>query len=1011
MDAPDREPDVKLQRESGDLIAELDRALGPFLRKKHVSGRRDAVRSRVRVRDTGMLVKLLEPFQELPQLLDPHLSRWLPMLGEAYLEYLQLRPSRSEKAVSAPSKLLCPLSAAICSLLYTFCKIRGEKVVVRFLNNEPRYLELLLSALEEAERRAKEEAGGLGIWTWEERYVALLWLSHLLLAPFDLATMSSVDMDDEEAEAIPNFTWPKGLPGMAIRVVPLAIEYLASPGKERDAAKLLLVRISSRRDMQQLHLLDALVKWSLGALRSSFTTGSDQRPYYPIGILSYLAGILDSLADSSDMESHLTDIFSTVHHMAAGEGSKSTVVSTSALVRKIIIKLVRSVAVLVLRSSNQDMARTELIETAIGFLLESLADHDTPVRLAASKALSIITLKLHADMASQVVEAVLESLNRNVLHVGTPLEPSARSRRDLSAVDPLEWHGLMLTLAHLLYRRSPPVHHLPSIIRALLTGLSFEKRSASGSLVGANVRDAACFGIWALARRYTTGELLAVPHAALPTANKSAASVLQVVATDLIAAACLDPAGNIRRASSAALQELIGRHPDSVEKGVWAVQTVDYHGVALRSRAMQEVALGATKLSLDYGRALLDSLLGWRGIGDADAPSRRAAGSAYGALSAELAHSAPDPLQGLLRAMTLVTQKLQALQSRQVEERHGLLLSFAAVLDALPTILPSHVGIGGDDGESWTDLLGHAIRGVEGILTHVNQTTYRRPELIAEAASRLIVSSFPVFQAVILTADRSATGNWRHLLLPGHVLTSRIDAAAISKLTSTLDAARSTHASELDKITELVKTGVSTWLGRPEKEVIAAASHAGLVLLILCSPSERRAVIRSWADRARHRPSARTGTEPGYFAALAMSYPVLSTLDSKHEDYALVRDAILTRWENDEDTDTRLSVVQALAQTELLRQHPGDFLDLLAGALDDYTTSARGDVGSHVRVAGIRATKSLWECIQQEDSAGDHGMQDVIAKLFLRILRLAAEKLDRVRVEAHMCLSLALTPS
>ena len=161
-------------------------------------------------------------------------------------------------------------------------------------------------------------------------------------------------------------------------------------------------------------------------------------------------------------------------------------------------------------------------------------------------------------MASEVIEAVLGALNQNVLWVKDKSNPSAPPTKDITAVDPLEWHGLMLTLSHLLYRRSPPAENLSDIIHALLMGLSFEKRNPAGGSIGSNVRDASCFGIWALARRYTTFELLQVQTKSVLVArgHDPTASILQVVATELVVTASLDPAGNIRRGASAALQEL-----------------------------------------------------------------------------------------------------------------------------------------------------------------------------------------------------------------------------------------------------------------------------------------------------------------------------------------------------------------------------------------------------------------------------------------------------------------------
>lgn len=867
---------------------------------------------------------------------------------------------------------------------------------MRFLSNEARHLEVLLSALEEAERAAAAAAaaqdgrdGGGNLWTWEERYVALLWLSHLMLAPFDLATMSSVEVGEEEEEdgdddgeekgvvvRVEGLVWPAGLPSIATRVLPVAVKYLASPGKERDASRALLVRIAMRRDMQALGVLDALVGWALAALRPA--GGAERTPYHYIGVLSFLAGILTSSADTSDMDRYLTTIFQTVHGIATD--GDSTGLMSSALARKTMIKVIRAVAVLVLRKP-EEMAGVEVVETTIGFLLECLADNDTPVRFAASKALSIITLKLDADMASQVVEAVLESLNRNVLRVENPRDSAAPPKKDLSMVDPLEWHGLMLTLSHLLYRRSPPAENLADIVHALLMGLSYERRNTSGSSTGANVRDAACFGIWALARRYTTAELLAVPAASLATDARSGGSILQIIATELVVAACLDTSGNIRRGSSAALQELIGRHPDTVEKGIWVVQTVDYHAVALRSRALQDVALGVTKLSGQYGEAILEALLGWRGVGDADAAARRAAGNSYGMITAELASTGSIPVHRLTQSVSLVLDRIKLLEARQVEERHGLFFSFAAVLDALPAAVTQR--------DTVAELARLSMGALLEILKDCDTKTYRKPELVAEAASRLIISSFPILQASTLASST---------LLPGHALMSK-SGAELAQLVESVHA----RTEQLSNFVSLVRSNLQKWLVWPDLEIIAAASEAAVVLMIFSGSAERDGAIRGWADAARARQSSKTRTTSGHFSALAAVYPLASTL-ALEEDRTLICDAITERWRTDPAPDTRACILQSLTGSELLQQNTGVFLELVTEGLDDYTTNARGDVGSIVRFEAIRATKSLWKRL-----GGDaEGAMPLVSGLFLRILRLAAEKLDRVRAEAQAALAVVL---
>ncbi|KAG9898678.1 cytochrome P450, partial [Aureobasidium melanogenum] len=213
--------------------------------------------------------------------------------------------------------------------------------------------------------------------------------------------------------------------------------------------------------------------------------------------------------------------------------------------------------------------------------------------------------------------------------------PKSSSKPDFGAANALRWHGLTLTLAHALFRRSASPQQLPEILNALLLALSFEQRSAVGVSTGSNVRDAACFGIWSLSRRYTTEELLSTDTSQIGFEFcRDAASIIQVVAIQLLLSACLDPSGNIRRGSSAALQELIGRHPDQVSNGISLVQVVDYHAVGLRQRAMVDVAQDAANLDTIYREALLAALGKWRGLGSTDVLSREAAAESIGLLCA-----------------------------------------------------------------------------------------------------------------------------------------------------------------------------------------------------------------------------------------------------------------------------------------------------------------------------------------------------------------------------------------
>ncbi|EQL01521.1 tubulin cofactor D [Ophiocordyceps sinensis CO18] len=997
MDAPDADSDVKLQKASAELITDLDCSLRGFVRGPDGQGK-PRVRSFVRAKETlQATTTVLDLFQELPQLLDPRLPRWIPLLAGTYLDYRQTR--RGGKHIPAPTsgRPVVPLDQAVCRVLYALCKVRGEKVVVRFLNNETRFLEVLLTALEEAE----ELSQGPPRWEWEQRYVVVLWLSHLLLAPFDLSTISSVDVEHASLPAIPGLVWPENLPGITVRLMPLAIKYLSSPGKEKDAAKALLVRLAMRRDMQQLGVLDCLVRWALASLKPPPDAALETTFFY-LGVLSFVAGVLRSATETSDLDKYLPSIFHTVYDITLGESRLAKTLVTLALVRKMALKVVRAVVVALLRKPQRDMASTELTETAIGYLLESLSDNDTPVRLCASKSLSIITLKLDPDMASQVVEAVLGSLNRNVLWTRPTCGPAVKAVRDLSAVSHLEWHGLMLTLSHLLYRRSPPAGQLSDILHALILGLSFEQRSTSGGSVGANVRDAACFGIWATARRYSSQELLAVPSGSVfaAKAHPASASILQVLATELVVTAALDPAGNIRRGASAALQELVGRHPDTVEQGIAVVQTVDYHAVARRSRAVNDVAIGAARLSPQYAEALMDGILGWRGIADADAPSRRVVGRAFGALTAELSGTDPaGPIARFEWSIRRLVQQVQSLAKRQVEERHGLLSCFAAVMDHLTLVVRN------DDNQNRkpvSALMRNVLMDATEIVADCHSVSYRKPEMVAEGASRLVVSLLPVLQATALPGASHAP------LQTGQDLLSPSRSGGVMDLVSTLDANPSSNA-EAGALLSRLRDVISAWLGRSEPETVEPASAAALLLLIFSEPGDRERLLRQWAEAVRHKPtSLASAAGHGYFHALALARPLAHLYDRGARGIDVVCEAFMERWDADRAVGTRVAILGSLIRSRAMQAEPATFLELLRDGLGDYTTDARGDVGSHVRVEALRATRCVWERLGDGRLGQEAWVASSVKTLLHGVLRLSAEKLDRVRPEAQAALGLAL---
>lgn len=892
-------------------------------------------------------MRQIEPFQEDPQLLDTHLKNLLPPLVNAYLELLQI--TSRDKA----RKGYVPLSHAICYIINLFCKVRGEKVIKGFFNNEPRYLEPILKEFEVGKNFQKTEDESLqqSIVPWTERYVLLLWLSHLMLAPFPLASISALQSTEEASTAL-GIELPAEIPGITLRVLTICFQYLQSASKERTAAAKLLVTLCVRPDMQELGLLHLLVKWSLSFFANAVEITSDI--HRCIGVLSFVSGLVAS-ATNEEIGPFLAPAFQACQRILNRQSL--TFLKSSAVARKLVIKTMRNIVIHCLQATTAPpgLDPTTALEEVIEALLEAVGDGDTPVRYAASKALSIITLKLDSEMAEEVIEAILGSLNESVYWQG--------SKRNLGAVNPLRWHGLTLTLSHLLYRKAISTHQLPDVLNALLLSLSFEQRSPTGGSIGTNVRDAACFGIWALSRRYSTNELLAVQTSSIRASeHRLNMSVPQTLAIELVVVACLDPAGNIRRGSSAALQELIGRHPNTIHEGIPLVQAVDFHAVGLRQRAMCDVAVKAGDLQPLYWQALFENLLGWRGTGSLDSDSRLFAAKSVGLLSK---NQGPNTV----RQMTdEICSQLKTLRPREVEERQGLVAALTALVE-----VPDHAE--------------YTSEGLERPATFVHLWRLFDHQLKLEDKSFISPAMRPEYTA----------SSYCSLI------------AALARATSTQPKAEWASRIPVAEITRII----DLCLTRHEETVLLAiADVAGHVLALLQNviPGLSETLIIDWLSKLENEASYSGLRCSGHAIALGSAYSVsvFAQCDTVTELQLRILKTITFRCTPAVAIEARTIALRALntllktcqeITKDVQSPRAADVKDRIGGALhialNDYTVTERGDVGSLVRLEALNVVRTAGEAnlFQDQTTESDH-------LIYANVLRLSLEKLDKVRSRA-----------
>ncbi|GAC95548.1 tubulin specific chaperone cofactor [Pseudozyma hubeiensis SY62] len=534
------------------------------------------------------LIAILDEYQDQSNLLDPYLERIVLPPVESLQRHV--RSNVSFNGGEAQHRLTPEAVTRQSKLVYAYTKVRGYKTIVHYFPHEVADLPATLSFLEKLQRLCEDEPDSTAAVCWELRYVCLLWLSLICMIPFDLAKFDrSVD----------------GIKTTASRIAAVAAYFIASPGKERDAAAVVLGRLFQRSDVQLKDHFGDFLASSLQALQSERLS-----PFRATGILQALCEVLKT-SESAFVLKHLSsiqellDAYDAPTHSALASNGLITKYQTK-LNSRLALKLLRprnrryankyhvlgaSVSHLtpstpaILDDDDEDESDTpEEVESMISYLIEALQNKDTVVRYSAAKGLARICDRLPTSFLDQVVDAMV-----SLFHINIPDLYSGA--RDLSSVSEHTWQGACMALAELSRRGLLFAQTLSEALPWILKALLFDVRRGAHS-VGANVRDAACYVVWALARSNDTESIR--PHA-LDLAKR------------LVAVATLDRDVSIRRAASAAFQESVGRLA-LFPHGIDVIRMTDFYAVSVRRNAFLECAIKVAAFE-EYREYLLDHLI------------------------------------------------------------------------------------------------------------------------------------------------------------------------------------------------------------------------------------------------------------------------------------------------------------------------------------------------------------------------------------------------------------------
>lgn len=612
---------------------------------------------------------ILQGYTEQPSLLDSVLPNILVNIFEQARLYLKHSFILFINSSCFPSKEIVSLFDQLSYIVYSLCNLRGLKNIRVYMPNNVDNLEIILFCLVSQKNNL----------SWESKYFLLIWLSVLLLVPFDFQRFDFSTIFEYYYENIEKFVYNE----IEQLIMSLLKNYLNENAKIGKVTSMCINILFKRINMNDSYSFKEFLTWVFDICSVESTNSINLKTISWLALRKTIKGLSKDLLiknyswiksqmdlynfyDFSKINSSvylyqklgfmfifierilINNPFRPIYLTAnkkilENENNENKVqMITNSKNCYLNLKEFNDSSININKNLFTDELNQELIENiqyldiielSIEICLENLSNKDSNVRYLIAKYISNICQKLSKNLSDQIINLVF-------------------SKFEMASEELL--HGICLIIGESIRKKILSPDYLPTVIIILEKSLIFEEYDVNHS-TGSIIRDSACYISWALARSFESSIMK---------------EYVIKFGTNLLMCALFDKNTNCRKAAAASFQENVGRQGYFLN-GIEIISEMDFFSVSRISNSYLQIAPFVASFK-NYTISFINYLAFNRSL-HIEKNIRILSGKSLGLVSL---------LDTSYCNEFIIPKLIELTLSKTVNKRHGALYSISCILQA-----------------------------------------------------------------------------------------------------------------------------------------------------------------------------------------------------------------------------------------------------------------------------------------------------------------------------------------